>query len=402
MARGVIIGVLLFTTASVHAQDRDRDRVVDEVDLCPEIAEGRAALFPRDGCPDVDDDRDRIVDDYDFCPSTRETVNGFEDGDGCPDVEGALVQELADRIHFATGSHELDAPALESVDRLAAWLDAHAEATRVDVLGHADARGEELANEILSERRASAVCVAVIERGIASSRLAIGRGLVPGDAVVAQAERRSVQVRVVFAGPARVTADLSAFEGTYRGDARMDVDVGSEPREVSSAVHPVTVGVSMRAYAARVVGDRIVIALAGIGREETLVFRLLGTDRAVGRVEVREGGRPMHIPWTARRAARFSQRDVIAMISSRRDAIQSCYDDDLRAQRTLRGRLAIAMTVATSGETVNVRVVEDELTPRAPSLNACVLRLIDDFRFEPAPFGDSVSFTFPFVFEPRE
>lgn len=98
------------------------------------------------------------------------------------------------------------------------------------------------------------------------------------------------------------------------------------------------------------------------------------------------------------REGRFAARDVIEVISARRQAIQFCYQDQLRSQPMLAGQLVIAMTVESTGETVNVRVADDELTPPSPSVNACLIRVIDELRFEPAPLGGSVSFTVPFVF----
>jgi len=44
--------------------------------------------------------------------------------------------------------------------------------------------------------------------------------------------------------------------------------------------------------------------------------------------------------------------------------------------------------------------VDDELSGAAPSLCPCVLQIIDGFRFDPGPLV-SVSYTFPFVFEPQ-
>jgi hypothetical protein len=48
-----------------------------------------------------------------------------------------------------------------------------------------------------------------------------------------------------------------------------------------------------------------------------------------------------------------------------------------------------------------VRIVEDTLTPPRAALGACVVRVVDAFEFHPGPSGGSVSYTFPFVFEPQ-
>lgn len=85
MRVGALALLVVTLAAPVAAQDRDGDRVVDALDLCPDAREGDGALFRGDGCPDTDGDHDGIVDDYDVCPTAPETVNGFLDLDGCPD-----------------------------------------------------------------------------------------------------------------------------------------------------------------------------------------------------------------------------------------------------------------------------------------------------------------------------
>lgn len=104
-----------------RAQDRDGDRVLDAVDLCPDAREGTDALFPADGCPDTDGDHDHIVDDYDTCPMQPETVNGFRDLDGCPDAppsgtSSALASPGPDltRVGCWTGASLLDVAASAS------------------------------------------------------------------------------------------------------------------------------------------------------------------------------------------------------------------------------------------------------------------------------------------------
>jgi hypothetical protein len=57
--------------------------------------------------------------------------------------------------------------------------------------------------------------------------------------------------------------------------------------------------------------------------------------------------------------------------------------------------------VLESGEVEGVRIVEDTLTPPRAALGACVVRVVDAFEFHPGPSGGSVSYTFPFVFEPQ-
>ena len=59
-------------------KDRDKDGVLDDLDVCPDIP-GLKALA---GCPDTDNDG--IADKDDLCPD----IPGLEKYDGCPDTDG--------------------------------------------------------------------------------------------------------------------------------------------------------------------------------------------------------------------------------------------------------------------------------------------------------------------------
>jgi outer membrane protein OmpA-like peptidoglycan-associated protein len=79
--------------------DRDRDRVRDSVDRCPEVPEDPDDFEDTDGCPDLDNDRDGIPDPSDRCPNNPEDRDGFEDTDGCPDLDNDQdgIRDRADR-----------------------------------------------------------------------------------------------------------------------------------------------------------------------------------------------------------------------------------------------------------------------------------------------------------------
>ncbi len=66
--------------------DRDRDKIVDREDACPEDPEDMDDFEDADGCPEIDNDGDGFLDPDDRCPNVAETVNGFDDDDGCPDT----------------------------------------------------------------------------------------------------------------------------------------------------------------------------------------------------------------------------------------------------------------------------------------------------------------------------
>lgn len=96
----------------------------------------------------------------------------------------------------------------------------------------------------------------------------------------------------------------------------------------------------------------------------------------------------------------FDQQIAIRMINTRRLAIEACYDRELVATPTLSGRIGIQITIQESGAVSGVHVT-DNSTGNA-TLGACVVAVIQGFHFNPGASGGSVSYTFPFVFEPGE
>lgn len=83
--------------------DRDRDGIIDRIDICPDVHKGSRPDPERLGCPVGDQDRDGVLDPDDICPDTpqgdrpdparRGCPLGDRDGDGvldpedlCPDV----------------------------------------------------------------------------------------------------------------------------------------------------------------------------------------------------------------------------------------------------------------------------------------------------------------------------
>ncbi len=67
--------------------DRDKDRVLDDVDQCPDDPEDRDGFEDENGCPDPDNDQDGLLDADDKCPDDAEDKDEFQDEDGCPDPD---------------------------------------------------------------------------------------------------------------------------------------------------------------------------------------------------------------------------------------------------------------------------------------------------------------------------
>lgn len=151
--------------------DNDADAIADSVDECPREGEDRDGFQDGDGCPDLDNDRDGVLDALDRCPVVPETINGSQDDDGCPDIALKPDQSMiADRVWFREGTDEFLPEAQAAIQELAAWM-AGEPAARIEIRGHTDDQGADRVNQILSQKRAEALRVALIGRGVASERV---------------------------------------------------------------------------------------------------------------------------------------------------------------------------------------------------------------------------------------
>lgn len=65
--------------------DNDNDGIYDTQDRCPDLAEDFDGYKDEDGCDDFDNDNDNIPEPKDICPNNPETFNNYKDDDGCPD-----------------------------------------------------------------------------------------------------------------------------------------------------------------------------------------------------------------------------------------------------------------------------------------------------------------------------
>lgn len=148
--------------------DKDKDGVKDNVDRCP-YEPGPAG---NQGCPWPDRDRDGVADKDDKCPD----VPGLVELQGCPRPEYKFVVvekkqiKIKQKIHFKFGKATIRAVSYPILDEVAAVLRAHPKMT-VRVEGHTDNRGSKKFNLKLSRRRAAAVRMYLVEKGIGPHRL---------------------------------------------------------------------------------------------------------------------------------------------------------------------------------------------------------------------------------------
>jgi len=148
----------------IVSQDVDGDGIIDSKDDCLETIpckeEGCKKPEPK---PVVigDDDKDGVLNNIDECPNTP---LGFEvDEVGCSKLVN--LQVLFDRDRY-----EVKEDFTQTLDTFIEFMKKHPHYNAV-IEGHTDSRATEKYNEVLSQNRADAVKVYLIEQGIEEQRL---------------------------------------------------------------------------------------------------------------------------------------------------------------------------------------------------------------------------------------
>lgn len=100
----------------------------------------------------------------------EETVTTTEIAGPVAGSQEDLAVEVGDRVFFAFDSSELDNEARDTVQKLAAWMQANPAVT-VTVEGYCDERGTREYNLALGERRANAARDYLVALGVNPSRL---------------------------------------------------------------------------------------------------------------------------------------------------------------------------------------------------------------------------------------
>jgi TonB family protein len=94
-----------------------------------------------------------------------------------------------------------------------------------------------------------------------------------------------------------------------------------------------------------------------------------------------------------------SDADLMATVRKYAPGIQFCYDNELKKQPGLGGKLVVSVTVAADGRVTDATIVKD--TVRSAALTGCALAQIQAWKFPRVPEG-TVTFQAPFVFTPPE
>jgi TonB family protein len=95
----------------------------------------------------------------------------------------------------------------------------------------------------------------------------------------------------------------------------------------------------------------------------------------------------------------FDQALVQRQIKQRLKSITRCYESELRKNPSLSGKVTVTFTIQERGNVTNAKATEN--TTGSPAVADCVTRTISRFRFNPGPDGGSVTFRYPFVFQPQ-
>lgn len=140
--------------------DDDGDGIANDLDRCPQTSP--AISVDENGC-DADTDRDGIVGDADLCPGSPQGI--VIDRDGC-----APFQALIRQLRFKPGSATLDPAGRRVLDKVAEQLDLFPH-VKLEIQAHTDSQGDEKINQRLSQQRAEAVLVYLLNRRVDLSRL---------------------------------------------------------------------------------------------------------------------------------------------------------------------------------------------------------------------------------------
>ena len=220
----------------------------------------------------------------------------------------------------------------------------------------------------------------------------------------AQAEARARIGREAAAqAESLVLGALSDGEGSALGDVLKNGAVTSDAASVLAQARGVGVAKAGSGGAIRQRGG----GGSGSGQGKGLgsLANASGAGRAVaegGAVKEREirGDIRIQTGGDIGGAGEFDANLVKEQIQRRIRAIKSCYEQELRRNPALAGKVTVEFTVQERGNVTDAKATEN--STGSDAVAACVTRTIARFRFNPGPEGGSVTFRYPFVFQPSD
>ena len=91
--------------------------------------------------------------------------------------------------------------------------------------------------------------------------------------------------------------------------------------------------------------------------------------------------------------------EVVRQIKFKLGAIKACYEQGLKRNQGLAGKVTVEFTIQPAGSLTGVKATENTLGDA--DVASCILGRIGTLRFQPGPTGGSVTFSYPFVFAPQ-
>lgn len=188
--------------------DADKDKLPDDIDMCPNDKEDGKGPNADDGCPELlnDADSDGIPDTQDACPHEPGPKNDDPAKNGCPEFISRLKDSneitVLKKVPFAFDHADLLPEAFPILNEVVRLLKVNPEIEVVRIEGHTDDYGSHKYNDDLSQDRADSVMKYMIERGIPAEHLeAKGLGkrrpLVPNDTPEGREKNRRVEFHIV-------------------------------------------------------------------------------------------------------------------------------------------------------------------------------------------------------------
>ncbi len=173
--------------------DSDKDGIVDSKDQCPDTL--KEERVDERGCIVPDNDKDGISDENDLCPDTN--INEQVNEVGCSVTETINLTG----VNFETGSANLTQDSYPILDKAATILLKYP-ILKIEVGGHTDNTGSQIANKRLSQKRAEAVMQYLISKGIKAENLsAKGYGfsqpIADNNTSEGRAKNRRVELKIV-------------------------------------------------------------------------------------------------------------------------------------------------------------------------------------------------------------
>lgn len=95
-----------------------------------------------------------------------------------------------------------------------------------------------------------------------------------------------------------------------------------------------------------------------------------------------------------------AREEIRGVVSQHRDEIRRCYEQALRAQPNLAGRVVVGWTVLPDGRTAEVSVEEDGLGDEPVA--KCLLAAVRRWRFPKPEGGAAITVRYPWVFKPAQ